>query len=697
MMATTDPPTINDEAVATTVIDRLVEHYNQAVHEETDFASGGPRIIELSSTTNEDESFYRDGHLSPLPPVVQHLLSCLLDIQAEERRIFSRLLQAYPTCIRPTFFVEGQVRIRGISVLKHYELLLRQYLVERQDSSPKEEQRTLETTALPLASVVEGGESISGILELIISDLTLLTAWIPSFDNGISQASKRIVLSSLWGLVQLGLLFPVDENTVRRCITSLLPFGELLDMKQVDAQLPETLCNVWRHCAYPPPKGTLSMLVQAAEEPMDWDKFTSDGSSWTLVPVQNVWKQLLRMETPAPSNREIQRAVLTHTGWVAMATALRAHFFGRDMAASSQQLVQPPRYRLHLGHRVAISALAEQEERERNMSDNRPYKLVPSRLHAVLHFLSLLEAGDVADASLSQFLTQLMPICYELLSAHDDITIGKGAVVLFRLLNVLASTNVQEKELIKPLSQTTNATHYGWSAHADNLLTALDTVIKTCRDGCTLVIVGLAQRELLRQLAATNNVNDKYQMKRRQATQQWFLILNSIRHNPPDPKLAWGILVTLISILYDHVQQENADCVELGRLGLKAILPLVRLYHEMEYSAHGPQIPVLALATLSNLLVAAHPIMPRHANKIICELVACLGRIVVKEDDDDTMEADKTEDPAKALLMHVTAMSLVICGETADSCVGRIFQPEFDGRLHACLDEVRTLATSMPS
>lgn len=45
---------------------------------------------------------------------------------------------------------------------------------------------------------------------------------------------------------------------------------------------------------------------------------------------------------------------------------------------------------------------------------------------------------------------------------------------------------------------------------------------------------------------------------------------------PTDPKLIWGILLTLIPLLYNHAAlHEQADALELGRLGLTALLPLL--------------------------------------------------------------------------------------------------------------------------
>jgi hypothetical protein len=99
-------------------------------------------------------------------------------------------------------------------------------------------------------------------------------------------------------------------------------------------------------------------------------------------------------------------------------------------------------------------------------------------------------------------------------------------------------------------------------------------------------------------------------------------------------------------------------------------------------------VPVLALVALSNLLVVAYPIMPRHSNKILCELLACLGR----ERKNAKAGDDRASDSAiqrRTLLLHVSAMAVVICGDPAVAFMDRLLQSPYDQCLHDCIREVK--------
>jgi hypothetical protein len=216
-----------------------------------------------------------------------------------------------------------------------------------------------------------------------------------------------------------------------------------------------------------------------------------------------------------------------------------------------------------------------------------------------------------------------------------SIHVGCGAACLFHLLNCQIASSPKL-----------------WSHGpvADNLLSMLEKNIQICRQGPTLVLLGLAQRRLFQVLFT---IDDRYRQRRCQATHQWLRILDRHSRHFTKGYLVWGLLVGgIVPLLYDHaVSDENADALEVGRLGLQALLPTIRgecgydnldgksLWNAAatvydgkdtdDMNLHSGDRGVLlsvavtipALVALSNLLMSAHPIMPRHAGKIICELV----------------------------------------------------------------------------
>lgn len=634
-----------DDVVAS-VIDELVQRYQDAEtlnEKEEDkierLGKGG--TMELIDDNENDQG-------------IQHMIDRL---SPPSSNILLQLILAYQSQIRPAILrfssTEDQlVSVQNGLVGQRYLELIQQY------------GRATSTSAI---SVVRDDDSIkekSQIWEVIASDITLLSSSTTVGDRRALERQTPITL--LWTLLQFGAKYSFWNNSTtdrekieKRCICSLLAFGE--KPMCIQGGLAEHLeLSCWAVSPCEQKDAIEAMLQEASSHPMDWKKFQTEPTLFVnekaLAVTRAVWIELFQ------NNEGTERQVLQRLGWPSMAIAMRSHFFGRDVVvgdSSSQQVAKRPEYRLQFGHYVPIDREKELEEKATNLMNQRPYQKVPARLYAVVRFMSLLEPGDVEPVDSNPFLDEMLPICFELLNGNDDATIGKGAAILAQLMFLTDAK--------------------AWKVHGDNVLAALDSVATTCRDGCAVALTGLAQSTLINILTSHHEKNDKYQMVRRKATQHWVLLLDRIRHNPTDAKLAWGILVTLIRLLRDHTQQENADGLELGRPGLKCFLPLIRLSHEVDISGHCKQVPTMALVALANLLVAAHPVMNRHRNKVMCELLACLGH--------------SNDDSFRALATHVAAVAFVVCA--VDTAAAAPFLDEGLKKLRPYVDEVETLAKKL--
>jgi hypothetical protein len=302
---------------------------------------------------------------------------------------------------------------------------------------------------------------------------------------------------------------------------------------------------------------------------------------------------------------------------------------------SAAVLAKASRTRLHLGHTVAYQS-------DTDVTENL-YLQIPSRMHLAMQFISLLDTVN------ERILDELLPVIYELISASNDHIRAMGAAALFHLLQCeMNGTNL-------------------WESVADNLLSLLDNMRKTTRDGTALAIVGLAQRQLFRRLPKA-----KYQQARCQATQQW---LRCLLPNTHQEELLWGILVgAVVPLLYDHAVDaihSNTEVMELGRLGVTALLPLLQTDDSVACGIHSPTmaVPLAAATALLNLLVAAYPVMPRHGGKIMSALLACMGEHVL------TDEVDERSSSFVSLfktVQHVAAVTVVICGERAVAVLERV-------------------------
>ena len=424
----------------------------------------------------------------------------------------------------------------------------------------------------------------------------------------------------------------------------------------------------------------------------------SDAADSTVTPAATSspvdWKK-----SSALLNKDRSSLLLDQLGAVSMLEVIRAHFFGRDAdVLQDGSLVKP---RLHLGHTVTNIKKTENPI-------TPPYQSNESRLRATLTYLQLLNNVD------ESIWEGILPVIYELLSSGRDESVRWGAVSLFHLLQCSGwggdddggGNGGGDARLALSVVAT------------DNLLSMLSTAVRTCRVGGTLAVLGLAQRHLLmRVLSKDPRSTDPFILRRRQVTQQWLLLLDKNNRHITQDYLVWGLLMGgITSSLFDHARcGENADALEVGRLGLSALLPVLRgecgfcdvgdsddtmdsveasllfsgsrgfstacALSKTQRQAISLAVQVAALTALSNLLVAAHPIMLRHAGKLMCELVAYTRR-------------HTHHTLIRPLALKVAARALVVGQGPAVKVLDHIVASDaYDGSILETIEMIRTTAS----
>jgi hypothetical protein len=739
------------------VVPALVEHYRQKIHVvEADPPHFDPVTAHLPTTT--------------IPVVIQHWVTRLEESNHSYESLMDGLLASYQTCIRPALFQSNKAIIEpsGVVVLIHYELLVSQFSMgKEQQQSPliRDGSRSRSTV----------NASSSQTLQRLACDVTLVTSCLESehtkgAGRGVSQYMiSNVILSTLLRLQSLGLNMSTVASTsgsedkdvgstsdviLRRCAVSLLAFGvPRLGPREVDAAIADELSRVSRYLLSGSESATLkddsNNKLDIRLHGMDWKAVELDGTAWDDPTVgvatrmaNSLWQQLAvqlhnqststgtgtntsTIDTDIPSDclnvAATKKLVLVTLGIESMAKDVRAHFFGRDMVEDATALTnRKSATRLHLGRTVSYSPPS-------NDPLNRPYQEIPSRVHVALQFISLL---DIHTTTVNvSILDDLLPICYELLMASTDEIRALGAAALLHLLKCEATPT----DL--------------WSQTVDNLLPPLDHACKTCRLGPAVAVIGLAQTELFRQLSSSSNSTRQNHLapffardRRRQATQHWLLVLhqNSVKMGDP---LQWGLLMgAILPLLADHIAAENADAMELGRLGLTALLPLLQtepalssLWNNDDDNDNDDgdnqtrlltsrvrhEIPLLALVALSQLLVAAHPIMPRHGGKIASALLACMGHHHLlqqeasgKQKDADTADTKSAGTDAgtscshqpklaltAAVAQHVAVLALVVCGARARVVSEQVLdsKEEYDEEFVRLIEQVQQKATTLPA
>ena len=134
-------------------------------------------------------------------------------------------------------------------------------------------------------------------------------------------------------------------------------------------------------------------------------------------------------------------------------------------------------------------------------------------------------------------------------------------------------------------------------------------------------------------------------------------------------------------------------------MGLARLLPVSRQDHVgndgLSVVPHYPNtskgvLPLIAVLALSNLLVAAHPIMKLHSQKILTELLACMAHR-------RSREMSSRDKATQQLFLHVAGMTVVVCGDRAMSFLRELFDsPRFNSQLKNCVEQVQQCAKQLP-
>ena len=453
-----------------------------------------------------------------------------------------------------------------------------------------------------------------------------------------------------------------------------------------------------------------------------WNQVSLDGTSWeapetgtVLLVVERFWQHLLectnalllkhdpvvapvghgtkstsasttdksgRRHNPNSNTVKLCLQALSTENCDEIPIAIRAHFFGRDVSNLKMEdrlmtTSTTTKTRLHLGRVVPV--LKDDDDEFKNV--NKAFIDVPSRVHVALHFILLLQQDDVIllDSKKDQgntIMEEMLPIIYELLSSPEKAYIALGSAALMYLISLIASTCSTDSDALVLSSPEAPLAKY-----AGSLLPVLNNACRTCREGAPLVLLARAQsmvcdKEYLFRCKADDDTLIKH---RRTTTSSLLTILDKHSHEVSDPNdLLWSLLVGgILPLLYQHSTKKesvkNVDAMEMGRLGLTALLPILRYCSGWSIdcgnndnddgkreSNSTRKLLAPSVLALVYLLQSAYPIMPRHGGKIMSELLALLGNL----------QRQTLKTPVELTMVQLTknaaGIALAICGDRAE-------------------------------
>jgi hypothetical protein len=607
------------------VLQKLVEHYSQSVH------------------AVEEKPPYFDsllGYPVHLEPVVQYLQDILLGRPGGD--IFD-FVNGYVSAIRPVLVKPSN---SCVPVLQNYEILLSQWIKHIANNGVKPD------------FLITNRQQVFHTIEVIASDVTLFTSTseiklspymrcnvaIPCLLRLLHHAMS---LLSVYGFENRG-----GHACVIRCVVSLLAFdARALDPRTISKSIPTLhMGYINRQCACPPLNSkqydAIDNLLSLEESHVGWNSVCINDMGWmdsvsgvASRTADGVWKALARLllhqsvggeessavDTPASLDSSEGgeacdvRTVLTSLDTLQLAKAIREHFFGQDME------LWEPETRV-----VTQVVMGRRVTKTEPVVKDKPFIAIPSRVNVAIGFLQRLSKEEKVPSASRALFVQMMPIVFELLDAAGAAHIALGTSSLIHLLDTVTPS----KEYIE--------------GFAEPAISALDLDFTSRREGPLLLLIGQAQIRLLPLLNETNK-------RRRQLTKRWFSLLLHSSVRPTTIDLCLELLLGgIIPLLLQHSQQPNADAMELGRLGLSAILPLLA----NEFTSAS--IKAAALIALINLMIGAYPIMPDHGSKIMCHLLA-FGLSLTPST--TSTGGDYGNSGIRQLCIHTGAVALHVCGE----------------------------------
>ena len=316
--------------------------------------------------------------------------------------------------------------------------------------------------------------------------------------------------------------------------------------------------------------------------------------------------------------------------------------------------------------------------------ESRAHVKIPSRLCSMLRLCIAITAGSSsgplkAKDAPNSVLENFLPVVYCLVDSIDATEQAIGGATLLALLNGCEQKHWKD-------------------GFVDTASDVVEISLKSsCSDSIALSILCRTRFELemMRQrLFGTSSEEEKARRLRKICTLMFEAVhkanyRSGIRGEDDIGNVcaqqAYALSALLggahpiLSKLAD-MPDEIAASVELVRPGLAVLLPIIG-WDMPQMRITSRVLQLTALACLEELIVGGHPIVPRHAGKIISELLGCVCRarkdveLMKRVDRDGDCRAQIEAASSVACLGLYTARAAkILCGEKAETMLRQLVE-----------------------
>jgi len=365
------------------------------------------------------------------------------------------------------------------------------------------------------------------------------------------------------------------------------------------------------------------------------------------------------------------------------------------------------RKELEYNHHRSIRKVVNVEGNGIILDEDKPFHQTQARIVSSVRLLSSLKFPTIS----TEVWMHSLPIIYSLIDSNNVSHQSIGGALFLNLLNQSTPTSFLSSSGCFSNNQT-KRTHALMDSisNLESAVQILSMAIRTCEEATTLVIMCAVRRRLF-EIAETSNIPQTMSL-RKAAVSDTLNCVNKRSYCGPngESELVSAITANLIDVHFLLAQissQDNAHGIEIARLSLITLLPLIRWDSS---TLVGRKIQFIALSCLNSLMMGAHPIMENHGGKIMSELVSCIGRGLrdmkisrkiqskVYHEINNKQINDEEASYSKGVItfaIHVASVALILCGKSAGDILALLENGKYLQELVDCSKLVRAGASRM--
>jgi len=359
-----------------------------------------------------------------------------------------------------------------------------------------------------------------------------------------------------------------------------------------------------------------------------------------------------------------------------LSSTIRAHFFGR-LSLSSDSSSDDNSISQH--HKPASGVFMPMIQRigssnvkkESLSSDEKPHVEIPMRLSAAAIILCAIKPQSCDDFSMTtKVLSDTLPIALSLLDDIQTIHQATGALLLISAIES-ASKLEHIPSFVDQFSPIVTSS-------------LVDSIQMCGREAPTLLtMICLAQSKWMNYCGVYSNKPDAstphtqvHEMVRKAAATILVAIGKQVHvggREGNDERISGALVAGINPLLAQLAQFPNARSIEIARVGLATILPLIS-WSGISLEVRSAQVS--ALANLVSLMNGAYPIMPRHGKKIMTEVFLLLDRsdkdALYLNNNKGSLDDKVSTEAMSKVAVYTAAVALTICGKSAEDILDHI-------------------------